>query len=757
MSRIISAASGSGDVVGPGSSTDNAITRFDGTTGKLIQNSTGILSDTGVLTGLSEIQLGGIVWNAAGEYFNNATGAMSFSTTGAFDMNFTPGIGGNLNFLAGAGGSQVNIAADGDCTFGSFSGFFLLNAGTNVNINANSGTMGLDATGGIFSYDHFHVAEEKELRLVEALANGTNYVAIKAPAALTANYTLTMPGDDGAANQALFTNGSGTLSWQTTPTITAGTDNQLMRYDGTLAAQGSLGVLDDSGNLTGLNSIVLTDTTFATNSISSLNNLDITGAVDLTATATAGNLNLVAGTGIGFTAPGGIFHNNDTTFQASAIHGANTIFLGAANDAGIFRDGTSLVINPRLVGSVSVNDVVIGSSSASAGNDSNLRCFRLGIYGSDIGSTAGINCVVTGGLRSALNFVLTGNTSGAVAAPLVCNYIDQGTGTAIISTSTFEYTLQTTTHTQTNATQASVVNISSGIAAATTLSPVGTAENHMFTCLKLAPNGKGVGGAHSNGASTLNIFSTGLYQKKMTAFTGTGTYTYVGAYFGDDVCLQEETKLIFNNTATDSTAWVKPVKGNYYYAYSIGNTAIEHYANGVNVFSQTATLNTSQVILRTLSGTSTSYARVGGTINVNTTAVGNVGAGEDDLITYTVPANTLSTNGDHIEFKVSGTFAANANTKRIRVKFGATTLLDTTALAFNGVDWSAEGTIVRTGATTQKAYCAFRAGATLTSTSDDTAPGETLSASSVFKVTGEATSNNDIVETFHTLKWFPNA
>lgn len=30
---------GVGDVVGPGSSTDNAVTRFDGTTGKLIQNS----------------------------------------------------------------------------------------------------------------------------------------------------------------------------------------------------------------------------------------------------------------------------------------------------------------------------------------------------------------------------------------------------------------------------------------------------------------------------------------------------------------------------------------------------------------------------------------------------------------------------------------------------------------------------------------------------------------------------------------------
>lgn len=41
---------GSGDVSGPGSSTDNAIVRWDSTTGTTVQNSTAILSDTGDLT-----------------------------------------------------------------------------------------------------------------------------------------------------------------------------------------------------------------------------------------------------------------------------------------------------------------------------------------------------------------------------------------------------------------------------------------------------------------------------------------------------------------------------------------------------------------------------------------------------------------------------------------------------------------------------------------------------------------------------------
>lgn len=44
-----STPAGTGDVVGPGSATDNAIARFDGTTGKLIQNSAVTVDDTGVL------------------------------------------------------------------------------------------------------------------------------------------------------------------------------------------------------------------------------------------------------------------------------------------------------------------------------------------------------------------------------------------------------------------------------------------------------------------------------------------------------------------------------------------------------------------------------------------------------------------------------------------------------------------------------------------------------------------------------------
>ena len=50
---LVVATAGTGDVVGPASSTDNAVTRFDGTTGKLVQNSGVIIDDSNNVTGIA--------------------------------------------------------------------------------------------------------------------------------------------------------------------------------------------------------------------------------------------------------------------------------------------------------------------------------------------------------------------------------------------------------------------------------------------------------------------------------------------------------------------------------------------------------------------------------------------------------------------------------------------------------------------------------------------------------------------------------
>lgn len=63
--------------------------------------------------------------------------------------------------------------------------------------------------------DNVLIDNEKELRLLEATAGGTNYMGFKAPAALTGSTTFTLPNGDGSANQVLQTSGGGTLSWAT--------------------------------------------------------------------------------------------------------------------------------------------------------------------------------------------------------------------------------------------------------------------------------------------------------------------------------------------------------------------------------------------------------------------------------------------------------------------------------------------------------------------------------------------------------------
>lgn len=162
--------------------------------------------------------------------------------------------------------------------------------------------------------------------------------------------------------------------------------------------------------------------------------------------------------------------------------------------------------------------------------------------------------------------------------------------------------------------------------------------------------------------------------------------------------------------------------------------------------------------LRTNQGTATTtFVKVGGTAKVNTTTVGNVGAGEDDLMTYSLPANSLATNGDYIEGKAAITFAANANNKRVRCYFGATAMYDSTAQAQNGGAMEVTWTIVRTGATTQRVIAKSVSTSTLfTDDATYTTPGETLSGAVTIKCTGEATSNDDVQQTIMINKWFPN-
>ena len=69
-----------GDVTGPASATDEAVARFDGITGKLIQNSVVLITDLGVVTGVTGLTVtGSTTLNGAQIVKNTAPGAYPYN------------------------------------------------------------------------------------------------------------------------------------------------------------------------------------------------------------------------------------------------------------------------------------------------------------------------------------------------------------------------------------------------------------------------------------------------------------------------------------------------------------------------------------------------------------------------------------------------------------------------------------------------------------------------------------------------------
>lgn len=127
-----------------------------------------------------------------------------------------------------------------------------------------------------------------------------------------------------------------------------------------------------------------------------------------------------------------------------------------------------------------------------------------------------------------------------------------------------------------------------------------------------------------------------------------------------------------------------------------------------------------------------------GVINADTTAgLTTAVITEETLITYTLPASSLNTNGKAIRLRVAGQCAANTNTKTVRLYFGTTVLISNDiTTAPNNQSWEFEATIIRTAATTQK--CMSRGTvANVNQTSTYTGSGQTLTGNVVIKVTGQ--------------------
>ena len=179
-------------------------------------------------------------------------------------------------------------------------------------------------------------------------------------------------------------------------------------------------------------------------------------------------------------------------------------------------------------------------------------------------------------------------------------------------------------------------------------------------------------------------------------------------------------------------------------------------SNRLNISADGTTITSAASSVFTQSmGSGSGTAKVAALANVNNAAVGNTDAGEDNLITYALPANALSANAKGVRIRAWGTGANNANAKTLKLYFGTQVIL-TTSLTINQVDtWKIEATVWRTGAAGQdwETHLIQSGTTTLVDVENGTATQDETAAITI-KCTGEATTTNDIVQEGLSVEFF---
>lgn len=131
----------------------------------------------------------------------------------------------------------------------------------------------------------------------------------------------------------------------------------------------------------------------------------------------------------------------------------------------------------------------------------------------------------------------------------------------------------------------------------------------------------------------------------------------------------------------------------------------------------------------------------------NVTQAPNSGTGETDLHSFTLPTAHFGVDKKRIVIEADGSFAANGNTKTLKLKFGASgsITLNPTTTAPNGVRFFVRASIVRTGSNAQRCRYQVWIGTALeiVGTASFT---ETDSGALVVKLTGQSgTASSDIL------------
>jgi hypothetical protein len=136
------------------------------------------------------------------------------------------------------------------------------------------------------------------------------------------------------------------------------------------------------------------------------------------------------------------------------------------------------------------------------------------------------------------------------------------------------------------------------------------------------------------------------------------------------------------------------------------------------------------------------------------TPVGNVGAGEDDLLSHSLAANTLLST-QRLEMRASGSTANNVAAKTLKVYFGATAVLSAALTSSIAADYFVTLAVIPTGGSAQRYVARVdevnqATGAVKIFAAQGTTS-EAETAAITLKCTGTASNNNDIIQNTSTL------
>ena len=442
-------ATGSGDVAGPASSTDNAVARFDSTTGKIIQNSGVVINDSG------EVTVG--VWKGTEIGLSyGGTGAASASQARG---NILPAYAGNAGKVL-----AVNTGAT-DVEYISAGG-----TGTVTSVQVSGGTTGLTTSGGPIT-----AAGTITLGGTLAVASGGTGTATPSLVAGTnvtitgtwPNQTINSSGGGGSMVYpgAGIANSTGS-AWGTSYTTT-GTGTIVALATGAALTNPSANQINDTN---GNQILGLSPTTSAVDYLVVKNGVGVGVPLHIYADGTSANTGLhiqPKGTGL-VTISDGTDFNKGIRFRSSSSAASAVTLLDAVSTAGrvvtlpdatttlVGRDTTDTLTNKTI--NLTSNTLVAtsaqmaaavsdetGSGSLVFATSPTLVTPALGtpsalvgtnITGTAAGLTAGTvttNANLTGAVTSVGNATSLGSFTSADLAGALTD--ETGTGSAVFATS----------------------------------------------------------------------------------------------------------------------------------------------------------------------------------------------------------------------------------------------------------------------------------------------------------------------------------